>query len=134
MSKHAKTVTAASAFTLVHPRGLPCLQKPDGTVWTCDPDSDPISIGTYDKASNSFSLTPDVDARLATRIASWRAAQKPRARTERVTAYRTFMRKSKAANKQTTGGGCCASTDNHAFGGAAGTGEADAPEDNQDEE
>jgi hypothetical protein len=122
MSKHAKTATAASAFTLVHPHGLPCLQKPDGTIWTCDPDSEPINIGTYDKASTVLSLHADVDDRLAARIASWRAAQKPRARTERVTAYRAFMRKSKAAGSK------------QAASRTPGAGEADAPEDNQDEE
>ena len=124
MSKHAKTATAASAFTLVHPHGLPCLHKPDGTIWTCDPDSEPINIGTYDKASTVLSLHADVDNRLAARIATWRAAQKPRARTERVTAYRTFMRKSKAATAGSK----------QAAGRTAGATEADAPEGNQDEE
>ena len=130
MSKHAKTATAPSAFTLVHPHGLPCLHKPDGTIWTCDPDSEPINIGTYDKASTILSLTVspsetgDVDERLAARIAIWRAAQKPRARTERVTAYRTFMRKSKAATAGSK----------QAAGRTASAAEADAPEDNQDEE
>ncbi len=137
MSKHVKSATAANSFTLVYPRGLPCLQKPDGTIWTCDTDAEPINFGTYDKATNTLKFTGDTDTRLAARVTSWRAKQVPRARTERVTAYRAFMRKSKAAStssKQAAGGGCSASTDNHAFGGAAGAGEGDAPEDNYDEE
>jgi hypothetical protein len=124
MSKHVKSTPAATSFTLVHPHGLPCLHKPDGTVWTCDPDSEPINIGTYDKASNILKLATDVDDRLTARVASWRAKQSPRVRTERLTAYRAFMRKSKAA---TTGG-------KQAAGRAAGTGEGDAAEDNCDEE
>ncbi len=121
MSKYAKTAASANSYTLIHPHGLPCLQRPDGTIWTCDPDSDPLAIGTYDKASTILTLAPDLDARLAARIAAWRAKQSPRPRTERITAYRAFMRKSKAANKQ-------------AASGAAGAGEAAATEDYQDEE
>lgn len=134
MSKHVKSTPSATSFTLVHPHGLPCLHKPDGTVWTCDPDSEPINIGTYDKASGVLTLSTDTDARLTARIASWRVAQKPRVRTERVTAYRTFMRKSKASTKQAAGGGCCASTDNQASCRKAGTGEDNATEDHNDEE
>ncbi len=124
MSKHVKSATPATSYTLIHPHGLPCLQRPDGTIWTCDPDSEPINIGTYDKASNTLRLATDTDARLAARVASWRAAQAPRTRTERVTAYRAFMRKSKAATAGSK----------QAAGRKAGAGEGDAAEDNSDEE
>ncbi len=118
MSKHVRTAASSgkiqATLALAHPRGLPVLLHPDGTVFTCDPSSDGKHhrIGTYDKQSDNLSLTPDNDA-LAAAIAAWRTAQKPRARTERVTAYRGFLKKSKAAmSKQASAGEATPAEDN----------------------
>lgn len=120
MSKHVRAATARAKLqaspTLAHPRGLPVLLYPDGSVRTCNPSSDGSHhlIGTYDKQSDTLSLTPDEPA-LQAAVAAWRAEQRPRGRTERVTAYRGFLKKTKASlSKQTS------------------TGEAAPPEDNSD--
>jgi hypothetical protein len=119
MSKHVRTAPAGAkiqpTLTLAHPRGLPVLLHPDGSVFTCDPlpagRTEHFRIGTYDKQSDNLSLELAED--IATAVAQWRANQKPRGRTERVTEYRAFLKKSKAAvSKQAGTGGAAAAEDN----------------------
>ncbi len=113
MSKHVRTAPAgakiAPTLTLAHPRGLPVLLHPDGAVCTCDPlpagRTEHYRIGTYDRQSDNLSLEV---ADLAAAVAAWRASQKPRGRTERVTEYRAFLKKSKAAVSKQTGAGTAA--------------------------
>ena len=116
MSKHVRTTAATAGaklqatLCLAHPRGLPVLLHPDGTVFTCNPDFAPTSggskhhrIGTFDKQSDNLSLT--ITEELTAAVAAWRTEQRPRARTERVTAYRGFLKKTKASlSKQTSAG------------------------------
>lgn len=114
MSKHVRTSAAAAGaklqatLALAHPRGLPVLLHPDGTVFTCNPpatigagDSKHHRIGTFDKQSDTLSLT--IAEELSAAVTQWRAEQKPRARTERVTAYRGFLKKTKAAMSKQAG-------------------------------
>lgn len=110
MSKHVRTAATATAgaklqatLTLAHPHGLPVLLHPDGTVFTCNPsvaaataaDGKHFRIGTFDKQSDNLSFA--VNEELTSAVAQWRTEQTPRARTERVIAYRGFLKKSKAA-------------------------------------
>ena len=117
MSKHVRTSAAAAGaklqatLSLAHPRGLPVLLHPDGTVFTCNPDSPPAGgagdkhhrIGTFDKQSDTLSLA--ITEELTAAVTQWRTEQRPRARTERVTAYRGFLKKTKASlSKQASAG------------------------------
>ena len=117
MSKHVRTAAAGGAKlqaspTLAHPRGLPVLLYPDGSVFTCNPGDQHHLIGTYDKQSDTLSLDPDEPA-LQAAIAAWRAEQRPRGRTERVTAYRGFLKKTKASmSKQASTREAAAAEDN----------------------
>ncbi len=111
MSKHVRTAAAGAkiqpTLTLAHPRGLPVLLHPDGSVFTCDPlaagRTEHFRIGTYNKQSDHLSLELTDDLNDA--VAQWRTAQKPRGRTERVTEYRAFLKKSKAAVSKQAGAG-----------------------------
>jgi hypothetical protein len=117
MSKHVRTSVATgkiqATLSLAHPHGLPVLLHPDGTVFTCDPSSDGKHhrIGTFDKQSDNLSLT--IAEELTAAVATWRTEQRPRARTERVTAYRGFLKKSKAALSKQASAGEAAAVEDH---------------------
>jgi hypothetical protein len=117
MSKHVRTSAATAGaklqatLALAHPRGLPVLLHPDGTVHTCNPGADHYRIGTFDKQSDNLSLT--IAEELTAAVTQWRAEQKPRARTERVTAYRAFLKKSKAALSKQAGATTPAPAEDH---------------------
>lgn len=125
MSKHVRTTAATAGaklqatLCLAHPRGLPVLLHPDGTVFTCNPGDTHHRIGTFDKQSDNLSLT--ITEELTAAVTAWRTEQRPRARTERVTAYRGFLKKTKAR-----------STAEAALSKQTGAGEGSAPEDHTD--
>ena len=122
MSKHVRTAAAGAkltpTLTLAHPHGLPVLLHPDGSVFTCNPDSAPTGgdskhfrIGTYDKQSDNLSLA--IGDEITAAVSQWRINQKPRARTDRVSEYRGFLKKTKASlSKQASAGEAPPTEDN----------------------
>jgi hypothetical protein len=132
MSKHVRTAATTgkiqATLALAHPHGLPALLHPDGTVFTCNPpkgvggaglattcdpspDGKHFRIGTFDKQSDNLSLT--ITEELTAAVAAWRTEQRPRARTERVTAYRGFLKKTKAALSKQASAGEAAAPEDH---------------------
>jgi hypothetical protein len=80
---------------IVHPHGLPCLADKEGNLYLCCLPK--TRIGSWDKVTDEFKLEAPAD--LEERVTSWRTAQVPRPRTERITEYAVFPKKMPVAKQ-----------------------------------